>query len=239
MDKIKAEFPNLRVPQGLASGGAATAFEWQGNTVTTDWVQMLSRAADFYRAQGSAGVSSILEIGGGIGLSTLAHIALNENLEVVINLDLPYVTYVCGQYLKSFPEIELIDYLHTRNREEIEVERSASRRVRVYQLPGWQIERLRGEVDLLLNAASFQEMPLEICENYIRYAKAITSRYVLLHCGDPRIDTTADPLEGRHVPTRELVSLFSDRFPNVSVLEDGWCRTYPVGGYRAVILSKD
>ena len=241
MDELISQFPRIRIPQGLESGGAPNAFEWRGHTITADWVPYVCRAGDLYRHHSADNVSSLIEIGPAIGLSTLAHVALNKNIKVIVNIDIPPVTYICGQFLRCFRELEVIDYSQTRKLHEIHIQPASDGRVRVYQLPPWSIEKLRGEVDLFLNARSFQEMTPELCENYARNVNPLTKSAVMLHLGDPeqeKLDENPDYILGRsHVSSRKIIRLFSDKFPSMRIVDEGRDQKYNYDGHRAVILT--
>ena len=117
MDEIARAFPQLDPPQGLANGGADDAFLWQGHTLVPAFVMYLSRAADFYTRVQVERVTSIFEIGPGFGLSSLAHLALNPGLKIIVNVDIVPVLYLSTQFLKSISNVEVVDYrmLHDRD----------------------------------------------------------------------------------------------------------------------------
>ncbi len=110
LDRIAEDFPNMTPPEGLANGGAEDAFTWRGHIVTADWLKHLTRIADFYHAVSADEVREILEIGPGLGLSTLAHIALNPGLRVVVNCDIAPILYISNQFMKSIPGVDTVDY---------------------------------------------------------------------------------------------------------------------------------
>lgn len=244
LERIAAEFPALKPPNGLANGGADDAFLWRGHEISAAWVQYLCRAADLYHSLSSEPITRLLEIGPGLAFSTLAHAALNPNLRVVVNVDIPPILYVSTQFLKSFPEFEVVDYRDTRTAAAIEIDGGSNGRVRIYQLAPWQIARISGSVDVALNAASFNEMEQGVVARYADQCGRLARRAVLLHMGIPGSEARE---AGPPVPNRFILDRFSGAFPNAEILEAGWCDLYafhgtyklcPPGGYAAILLRR-
>lgn len=136
-DAVAARFPGLRVPPGLSNGEAEDGFEWRGQQVTAAWVFYLARVADFYAVVPPASVTGILELGPGLGLSTLAHWALNPHLRTVVNVDIVPIIYVSTQYLRSTGAFDVHDYLDLRDRPCIGPLAGADRPA-LYQIPPWR-----------------------------------------------------------------------------------------------------
>lgn len=164
LDDIKARFPHFKPPAGLCNGGAEDCFEWNGYEISSDWVFILTRIADFYSKVDPATVKSVLEIGPGLGLSTLAHIALNPNIKHIVNVDIVPVLYVSTQYLSSIPDIHVIDYMDVKQDETIKF--VPSDKPVVIQIPPWKLPALKENIDYFFNAYSFMEMEKDICKNY-------------------------------------------------------------------------
>lgn len=224
MDEIARAFPQLDPPQGLANGGADDAFLWQGHTLVPAFVMYLSRAADFYTRVQVERVTSIFEIGPGFGLSSLAHLALNPGLKIIVNVDIVPVLYLSTQFLKSISNVEVVDYRMLRDRDSIRLE-PAREGVRIYQLAPWQLSRLQGPIDFFFNSFSFHEMECDICSNYAAEVLRVTKGGVMLHssiaghkagAGNQRAPVTLAFLE----------SLFSRSFAKVSQLDGLWARLY-------------
>jgi putative sugar O-methyltransferase len=224
MDEIAGAFPDLRPPVGLANGGADDAFAWRGHTLVPEFVIYLTRIADFYARVPPKEVTSTIEIGPGLGLTSLAHMTLNPNLRVIVNVDIPPVLYLSTQFLKSVESVEVIDYRALHARERI-VPEPAGNVVRIYQLAPWQFPRVDGAFDFFFNAFSFQEMEREVCRNYAAKVARLVERGVLLHsmasghkggAGGQKAPVTLDFLE----------SLFRQKFPNVARLDGIWPRRY-------------
>jgi len=224
MDEIARAFPGLRPPAGIANGGADDAFLWREFTLVPQFTMYLARAADFYARIDSKNVTSILEIGPGLGLGTLAHMALNPHLQVIVNVDIVPVLYLSTQFLKSVDGVEVIDYRALRDAERIPVE-PASERVRIYQLAPAQMPRVDGAIDVLCNAFSFQEMEANVCRSYAAEAVRLVRRGVLLHgwVAGHKIGAGG---QSAPVTLAFLESLFRDAFPNVMQLDGFWPRLY-------------
>ncbi len=178
LDELAKDFPDLAPVNGLANGGAADAFEWRGHTVSADWLPYLARAAAFYRLVPAGEITSLIEIGPGLGFSSLAHLAINPHLKLIVNVDIPPVLYVSTQFLKSIPDIDVID---ARQAGDGEIAlRPGADSPSVYQLAPWQLPKIRGRLDAFFNAYSFQEMEKEICTNYARQLIPIIGKTVML-----------------------------------------------------------
>jgi putative sugar O-methyltransferase len=224
MDEIADSFPNIRPPAGVANGGADDAFTWRGHTLVPAFVIYLSRAADFYTRVAPTDVTSIIEIGPGLGLTSLAHMTLNPGLRVIVNVDIPPVLYLSTQFLKSIEGVEVIDYRALRGQDRIVPER-ATNAVRIYQLAPWQLPRVDGVFDFFFNAFSFQEMESEVCRNYAAQALRLVERGVLLHsmAGGHKVGAG-----GQKTPVTLgfLESLFQEKFPNIARLDGFWPLRY-------------
>ena len=124
----------------------------------------LTRIADFYTRIPPSEVTSILEIGPGLGLSTLAHMTLNPHLRIVANVDIVPVLYLSTQFLRTVDGVDLVDYREMRDTSR---SRSTPRqRRRLYQMAPWQLPKLEGQIDYFFNAFSFQEMEEEVIRSY-------------------------------------------------------------------------
>ncbi|MEJ2374329.1 MAG: hypothetical protein P8Y71_02575 [Pseudolabrys sp.] len=77
----------------------------------------LSCVADFYTYAPAREMTAIIEIGPGLGLSSLAHMAINRALRVIVNIDIMPVRYLSTQFLKSIDGIDVSDYRALRARE--------------------------------------------------------------------------------------------------------------------------
>ena len=236
MDEIARAFPHILPPKGLANGGADDAFTWRGHTIVPAFALYLSRAADFYARVPARDISAIVEIGPGLGLNSLAHMAINPALRIIVNVDIIPVLYLSTQFLKSIGGVDVIDYRMLRERERIIAE-PAPTGVRIYQLAPWLLPRVEGDFDFFFNAFSFQEMEPEVCRNYVTELLRLVKRGVLLHemaaghkrgAGGQKAPVTLNFLE----------SLFSEKFPNVGRLDGFWPRFYDGHSEMTRLLTK-
>jgi putative sugar O-methyltransferase len=230
MDEIARAFPHVDPPRGLDNGGADDAFLWRGYTLVPAAAMYFSRAADFYTRVPAERVISILEIGPGFGLSSLAHLALNPALKIIVNVDIVPVLYLSTQFLKSISNVEVVDYRALRDRGSILLE-PAQEGARIYQLAPWQLPRLQGPIDFFFNSFSFHEMECDICRNYAAEVLRVTKGGVMLHSSIVGHKTGAG---GQRAPvTLEfLESMFLSAFPRVVQLDGFWTRLY--GGEPAM-----
>lgn len=120
---------------------------------------------------------TVLEIGGGFG--TLGEVLSAAGIEGLryIDIDIPPTSFVAEYYLgEVLGRKNVAGYAETRALAEIEIESLPMASV----LCSWQIEKLRGEVDLFVNFISFQEMEPAIVRNYLAHVARLGARWVLL-----------------------------------------------------------
>jgi putative sugar O-methyltransferase len=118
-----------------------------------------------------------LEIGGGYGcLGEILGFSRIKNFKY-INVDLPTQAYVTEMYLsKRFGAQKITSYIETRKMNIINVKRLKN----FTSLISWQIERLKGKIDLFVNFISFQEMEPHIVKNYLNIVSRLKPNYILL-----------------------------------------------------------
>jgi putative sugar O-methyltransferase len=224
MDEIAKSFPELKPPAGIANEDADDAFTWRGHVLVPAYAMYLSRIADFYASIAPKDVTSILEIGPGLGLSTLAHMTLNPHLRVVANVDIVPVLYLSTQFLRSIDSVDLVDYREMRDHVSIVAE-PAENGVRVYQMAPWQLPKLEGQIDFFFNAFSFQEMEEEVVRNYAAEIFRLVDKGALIHSMSAGHKPGAG---GQRAPvTLEfLTQVFSEKWPNVRPIDGIWPRVY-------------
>ncbi|MCY4238048.1 MAG: hypothetical protein OXC93_06810 [Rhodospirillaceae bacterium] len=71
LDAVAERYPTLRLPDTTAGDGA-DLMRWRDQDVAAAFVVYLVRAADFYAAVPAGHVRSLMEVGPGLGFSTLA-----------------------------------------------------------------------------------------------------------------------------------------------------------------------
>jgi len=237
LDRIAEAFPEFAPLPGLANGGAEDAFDWHGHAVTSDWCVHLARASAFYERVPAASVRSLLEIGSGLGLSTIAHASLNPALRMIVNVDIPPTLYISTQFLKSIGGVDVVDYRATRNLERL-APRAVAGRLTVCQIAPWQLPRLARQFDAFFNAYSFQEMEKDVCVNYARTVKPLVTRYVALHSmiagHAPGAGAQREP-----VTIDFLSRLFKDEFPETALLINALVGLYEPEGSGVLLTKSD
>lgn len=123
---------------------------------------------------GDADIRTVLEIGGGYG--TLGEILHSAGDYAYVDVDIPPTSAVASYYLSQIPGLNLVDYTQTREGGRIPVPARGQQMV----LCPWQLPRLEGEIDLLWNFISFQEMEPEVVKFYLNQGARLGARYVLL-----------------------------------------------------------
>jgi len=73
--------------------------------------------------------------------------------------------FIATKYLEQFKEFRVVNYLETRNKNEIKFEENDKREI--IMLCPWQMPSLKTQVDLFYNANSFQEIEITALKNYI------------------------------------------------------------------------
>lgn len=120
---------------------------------------------------------TVLEIGGGFGM--LGEILNASSIEGFryIDIDIPPINYIAQWYLQQVIGTKTVTtYAMTRDFSEIHIAALTPLSV----LCSWQIEKLRGSVDLFVNFISFQEMEPDIVKNYLSHVERLGARWVLL-----------------------------------------------------------
>jgi len=128
----------------------------------------------------STDIKTVLEIGGGFG--TLGEILLGDarNGCFYINLDIPPVAFVSSYYLQNvFGKDAVADYLDLKDYEVLDIA-LLKQQYKAINSCSWQIEKLRGKIDLFVNFISFQEMEPEVVNNYCLHVRRLEPSYVLL-----------------------------------------------------------
>ena len=121
--------------------------------------------------------ATILEIGGGFGiLGEIFKYSGIKNFKY-INVDLPPLSFLTENFLiNSFGSKNVSGYLETRQLNKIDINRLK----KGSSLCSWQIEKLKGKIDLFVNFISFQEMEPEVVKNYLLKVINLKPKYILL-----------------------------------------------------------
>ncbi len=235
LDRIADAHPNFFVPGDHISGFPTDLILWRGQYVSASWVDYLYRISNFYDEIPANEIESFLEIGPGLGWTTISHLALNPNLKFGVNVDISPVLYVSTQFLKSIGDIEVVDYRTTRNLDRIVLE-PGDKKPRIYQILPWQLPKLEGQLDIFANAFSFFEMEKENCENYIATVKPLIRKAVLLH--GSIVGKVLDHGPRDAIGLDFLSDLFEDKFPDRKNLEFGWSEIYGRFSIAVTLLTR-
>jgi len=134
-------------------------------------LSLLKQHADF------SAINTVLEIGGGFGtLGEILGKAPRKGIKY-IDVDIPPTHFAAEHYLKeNFGKDQVASFGDLQCRSSIEIADLPSFTV----MCSWQLERLRGEIDLFVNFISFQEMEPEVVENYLNQITRLEAKWVLL-----------------------------------------------------------
>ena len=123
-------------------------------------------------------IKSFFEIGGGFGANIHFLITNFPNIKKIVYLDIVPNIYIGTQYLKSFYNDSVKDYLSLSNINQISFSNNDD--LEILCIPPWQIEKLNVEIDHFHNAASFVEMPKNIIENYLNFLTKFNTKEISL-----------------------------------------------------------
>jgi putative sugar O-methyltransferase len=172
-----SRLPHLHHFSESSVGEPIEHFEYEGRKFSRNSLNYLLGLVLLKKHLGGDCPRTVLEIGAGYG--TLGEILASSGIDGLryIDIDIPPTSYVAQHYLSSvFGADKVATYAQTRDLKEIQIEQLASCSV----LCSWQIEKLRGEIDLFVNFFSFQEMEPHIVENYLAHVRRLGARWVLL-----------------------------------------------------------
>lgn len=180
LKQIEAENGKINFEFDVDNGHAEDVFDWNGHKITTSIVPYLARCVDFYNIVDKREVRSLLEIGPGLGWSTLSHVILNPYIKKFVNIDIPATLYLSTQFLRSFDALEVTDYVEFQNNNNAVLDHKSSRPTCLC-LPTWCVEKISDQIDWFHNAYSFQEMEPEVVQAYLGIAnKFVTNGYWIM-----------------------------------------------------------
>jgi putative sugar O-methyltransferase len=170
--------PHLHTFSECTAGQPSEQFEFEGRRFSRSALNYLLGLAMLKRHLPAGDIPrTFLEIGGGFG--TLGEILNSSGIQGLryVNVDIPPTSFVAQWYLQQAAGTDAVTtYAMTRDQSDIEI--TALTRLSV--LCAWQIEKLRGSVDLFVNFISFQEMEPHIVRNYLAHVARLGARWVLL-----------------------------------------------------------
>jgi putative sugar O-methyltransferase len=172
-----SKLPHLHRFTESQAGAPLEQFEIEGRRFSRSALNYLLGLA-FLKKHLDGGVPrTVLEIGGGFG--TLGEILAASDVEGMryIDIDIPPTSFVAQSYLSQALGTDAVaTYGRTRTAKEIAI---GSLPVATVLCP-WQVEALRGKVDLFVNFISFQEMEPSIVQNYLRHVDRLGTDWVIL-----------------------------------------------------------
>ncbi len=158
-------------------GAPAEQFDFDGRRFSRSALNYLLGLALLKKHLGGDQLSTVLEVGGGFG--TLGEILASSGLDGCryIDIDIPPTSFVAERYLRAaLGDEHVAGYMDTRELLDIAINSLPLASV----LCSWQIERLRGSVDLFVNFISFQEMEPSVVSNYLKHVRRLGARWILL-----------------------------------------------------------
>jgi putative sugar O-methyltransferase len=159
------------------AGAPVEQFEFDGRKFSRSALNYLLGLAMLKRHLKGDEIRTVLEIGGGFG--TLGEVLASAGIEGLryVDIDIPPTAFAAQWYLQqALGEENVGTYSQTKDRSKIDIESLPQTSV----LCAWQIEKLRGKVDLFVNFISFQEMEPPVVKNYMSHVARLGTRWVLL-----------------------------------------------------------
>lgn len=172
-----SRLPHLHTFSESDVGQPIEHFEFEGRKFSRSSLNYLLGLALLKKHLGNDSLRTVLEIGAGFG--TLGEVLATSGVDGLryIDIDIPPTSFVAQHYLTEvLGAANVATYAQTRDQAEIEITSLPQASV----LCSWQIEKLRGQVDLFVNFISFQEMEPHIVQNYLSHVARLGTRWVLL-----------------------------------------------------------
>ena len=160
-----------------AVGNPAEQFTFEGRRFSRSSLNYLLGLCLLKRHLGGERIATVLEIGGGFGSLGEILASAGDPASRYLNLDIPPGCIVAQYYLsRVFGAGGVATFGTTAERDTIEIDDLPP----LATLCNWQIENLRGQVDLFVNFISFQEMEPAVVSNYLEHVARLGARWVLL-----------------------------------------------------------
>jgi putative sugar O-methyltransferase len=171
------KLPHLHTFSESSVGSPVEHFEFDGRQFSRSALNYLLGLSLLKKHLNGDTPRTVLEIGGGFG--TLGEVLSSSGIDGLkyIDIDIPPTSFVAQHYLgEVLGKGNVATYAQTATMARIEIDTLPKASV----LCSWQIERLRGTVDLFVNFISFQEMEPHIVRNYLDHVDRLGARWVLL-----------------------------------------------------------
>ena len=157
--------------QNSVNHGCKTFFRNKESSISMHYMIMCERIDNINKLVNLNNKTSYLELGGGFGSNI--HLILDnfKNIKKIFYIDIVPNLFVGTEYLKTIFGESVKDYCSLKNRESISF--SNNNEVEIICLPPWKMKNISSKIDHFHNAASFQEMPLNVIKNYYNLIKKI------------------------------------------------------------------
>lgn len=159
-------------------GNPDEQWEFEGRTYSRSMLNYLNGLVFLKQNIDTSGIRRVIEVGGGFG--TLGEILLWDSSReyAYVDVDIPPTAYASSYYLSSlYPDGQFVDYLTVRNCEAVSAESLMGKAAVICP---WQLKKVQGPFDLLVNFISFQEMEPEVVEHYLDHMQRLKCRYALI-----------------------------------------------------------
>lgn len=188
--------PHLEKVSESKTGNPEERFEFEGRFFSRSLLNYLNGLVFLKQNVDTSSIRSVLEVGGGFG--TLGEILHADRADYsYVDVDIPPTAAVSAYYLSNLPGNCVHSYSETRESNEISVPVAGEQIV----LCPWQLERMKGKIDLFVNFISFQEMEPEVVANYLSEAKRLGTEFILLrNLREGKAPLSKDPVHGVKSP---------------------------------------
>lgn len=157
-------------------GKPTEQFKFNGNSYSASSLNYLTGLLFLKKYINSFNNKTFLEIGGGFG--TVGEIL--DNLKVknfkYINLDLPPLNMISQFYLENACKKKVSAHFDFIKRKSINI----SRLNKLSCFPNFDVDRLKGKIDIFINFISFQEMEHNVVKNYLKKIFKLKPKFILL-----------------------------------------------------------
>jgi putative sugar O-methyltransferase len=159
-------------------------------------------------------INTVLEIGGGFGtLGEILGKAPKKGIRY-IDVDIPPTHFAAEYYLKSvFDKNKVASFADLKDQSMINISNLPDFTV----MCSWQLEKLKGNVDLFVNFISFQEMELEVVRNYLSQVNRLGAKWLLLRNMREGKQKKTSVAPGVQVPI--LSEDYAQMLPNFRLME--------------------
>jgi putative sugar O-methyltransferase len=169
--------PYLHTFSESAVGKPIEHFEFEGRSFSRSSLNYLLGLAMLKKHLHGDIPMTVMEIGGGFGV--LGEVLSYSGIDSLryIDVDIPPTSFVAEYYLSEvLGRGNVATYKDTHDIGTIEINNLPA----VSVFCPWQLENLRGKIDLFVNFISFQEMEPNIVNNYLEHVVRLDARWILL-----------------------------------------------------------